>query len=649
MNEIIEQSIQQQTYTMLEQRELVYDCEVYPNFFIALFYEPATGMWFDYTLCDQLLNDIIRNPNITLIGFNNSKYDDLILKYIDEFSHEDSNSGYFGKEKISEQHIYKLSCEIIQNKDMTANVRRLMFKDAAFKSIDLKSLLDPLPGLKKLELRMNYHTVADLPVEPHAELTPEQKQNVTTYCRNDVMATLELHKEHATDHIELRKFLANKFNLPDKQRVLSMSEPKTAETILAEKYRVKTGEPAWQIKQNLHPVTTVFVDECIPPWVKFITPYMTEKLNEIKEQSIPINPVSGYPDGKNFKQIIDIGNRSYQFGIGGLHSIDAPGLFIANDQYSIIDSDVTSYYPSILLVDGLYPRGYGIQWNQIYREIYEERLAAKSDPTQATNAQALKIILNATFGKLGSQYSSFYDPTVFLHITITGQLALLMLIEMMDQSGIETLSANTDGILTRVHKRNDLDHLVLCQTWEKNTHLNLEHTRYARYARRDVNSYMALTEDGKVKNKGKFIEPDIKHDVKAPVIQTMVRRALLFDESPRQYIFRARKELNLYDFLFSYSAPSNFDVYIFDQGTLIPEPQKGIKLSRTNRWYISKTSTLQLKKIGGKLGNTISIPDANRIDLMNVVDDESLPSQLDYDYYIDQAQQLIDAVRNKAQ
>lgn len=60
-----------------------------------------------------------------------------------------------------------------------------------------------------------------------------------------------------------------------------------------------------------------------------------------------------------------------------------------------------------------------------------------------------KIVLNGTFGKLGSKYSFLYSPNLMIQVTITGQLALLMLIEALEAAGISVVSANTDGIVSR--------------------------------------------------------------------------------------------------------------------------------------------------------------------------------------------------------
>ena len=56
-------------------------------------------------------------------------------------------------------------------------------------------------------------------------------------------------------------------------------------------------------------------------------------------------------------------------------------------------------------------------------------------------------MLNGTFGKTGSPYSVLFAPEMMIQTTITGQLALLMLIEHLETASISVISANTDGIV----------------------------------------------------------------------------------------------------------------------------------------------------------------------------------------------------------
>ena len=114
-----------------------------------------------------------------------------------------------------------------------------------------------------------------------------------------------------------------------------------------------------------------------------------------------------------------------------------------------------------------------------------------------TESDGLKIVLNGTFGKLFSKWSILFAPELGIRTTITGQLALLMLIEMMECSGIRVVSANTDGIVLLIPEGMDGIKAQVVQWWEKRTGMEMESTLYRSLHSRDVNNYVAITTDGK--------------------------------------------------------------------------------------------------------------------------------------------------------
>ena len=145
----------------------------------------------------------------------------------------------------------------------------------------------------------------------------------------------------------------------------------------------------------------------------------------------------------------------------------------------------------------------GKDFLDLYRSIVERRLKAKAKKDMVT-ANTLKICLNGSFGKLGSKYSALYAPDLFLQTTITGQLCLLMLIERMEAAGINIMSANTDGIVVHTTKNREHEMESVAWEWQLQTSYALERTDYRLLASRDVNSYMAIKTNGKVKRKGIF-------------------------------------------------------------------------------------------------------------------------------------------------
>ena len=207
------------------------------------------------------------------------------------------------------------------------------------------------------------------------------------------------------------------------------------------------------------------------------------------------------------KAKINIGNSTYNMGIGGLHSTEKSQCFASDETTVLIDRDVASYYPQIILNQKLFPDHIGKEFLQVYKSIVDRRLEAKRMPGKIAKgiADSLKITINGAFGKLGSEYSCLYAPRLLLQVTLTGQLSLLLLIEMIESGGISVISANTDGIVMKcpVDLQGELQKIIL--KWENTTQFTTDETRYRAIYSRDVNNYIAIGEDGTFKAKGSYV------------------------------------------------------------------------------------------------------------------------------------------------
>lgn len=118
--------------------------------------------------------------------------------------------------------------------------------------------------------------------------------------------------------------------------------------------------------------------------------------------------------------------------------------------------------------------------------------------TVKSESDTKKIVMNGTFGKLGSKWSIFYAPAEMIQVTITGQLALLMLIEALELVGISVVSANTDGIVIKCRRDWEWLRDSIVQWWESVTGFETEHAQYTQVASRDVNSYVAIKSNGEI-------------------------------------------------------------------------------------------------------------------------------------------------------
>jgi hypothetical protein len=180
---------------------------------------------------------------------------------------------------------------------------------------------------------------------------------------------------------------------------------------------------------------------------------------------------------------------------------------------SISDFDVASYYPNIMMNAGILPTfggdaDLGKKFIDTYRNIYERRVAAKRSGDKSA-ANTLKIVLNGTFGKLGSPYSAFYDPALMLGVTITGQLNLMCLIHELEKlPGVLVLSANTDGVMVSYGNGQRDNVLKAIADNATRTGFEYEETPYAKVAAKDLNNYVAITaeKDAAIIKPGDVIE-----------------------------------------------------------------------------------------------------------------------------------------------
>jgi hypothetical protein len=194
--------------------------------------------------------------------------------------------------------------------------------------------------------------------------------------------------------------------------------------------------------------------------------------------------------------------------VGGLHSSEQSVAYHSSSTHILIDKDVTSYYPFVMLNLGLYPKQLGPQFSNVFRAIVDERIQAKAVKQKST-AESLKIVVNGAFGKLGNMHSILYAPDLLIKVTITGQLSLLLLIEALELAGISVISANTDGVTAYLKRTDQVKFDNIVAEWERVTGFETETTLYKMLASRDVNNYLALKDDNTFKSKGAYADPPI--------------------------------------------------------------------------------------------------------------------------------------------
>jgi hypothetical protein len=364
-----------------------------------------------------------------------------------------------------------------------------------------------------------------------------------------------------------------------------------------------------------------------------------------------------YPSIPFVKRQVIFDEVKYVIGVGGLHSEDTGALFKSNDNISIIDADVSSYYPSMIVNNNIYPAHLGMTFIKKYKEIIEQRIIAKdkskdtSLPKESVDkfkllADTLKIVVNSAFGKLGYEHHWLYDPLAMLKVTINGQLYLLMLIEQLTLKGFNVISANTDGIITEVPKSREDEYKKICGYFEGATKFSLDYTYYKTYARTSVNDYIAITEDGHIKTKGAFNVPELsklhedtfmlRRGFDRPIIAIALNEYFKNNTPIQKTIL---DHTDIYDFCTSKKTDKKFSNefhYVKDGNACIDS------LTRSVRYYIS-TDGGGLYKKENETKKMINYCVGKRVTIFNNYF-KSDDYKIDYNYYISETQKLIDEI-----
>lgn len=480
---------------------VAFDVECYTNYVLIKFkrYKDGKLLEFESLNDSEIRTDKLKKllkSDYTFVSFNGLKYDALIIAGV--------------LKKYPNRILKKISDDIIAYRMMTWDVEaKYRLSSPVFDHIDIMDVLPLKASLKTYGGRYHSRKLQDLPIDPGEVINREQACELSAYCENDLDTTLDLIKAEESE-IALRRDLGKKYNLDCR----SMSDAKIAETVLLseleDRYDIRVRKVNFKKIKN-KAITCPGVSKLRN---MFSTYALRDLCADYRDSEFIISD-SGKPKTPDVlkNRVFEINGTTYKIGKGGLHSCEKSTFHSATDNWLISDFDVASYYPSIVLNNDLYPSHIGREFLDIYSSIVRRRLTAKqqlqSDPSNTharTSADSLKIIINSAFGKLGSKYSKLYAPELLLAVTVTGQLSLLALIERFELANIHVISANTDGVVCKYRPRQREQLLKITQKWEQETRYVLEESRYRILASRDVNNYVAVFENGKVKGKGYYTD-----------------------------------------------------------------------------------------------------------------------------------------------
>lgn len=633
---------------------LCYDIETMQELFLVGVYDPEGQAYIEFEVSKNKneLDSFIKFAELSneyyWVGYNNLRFDSQVVEWILRYGGEWNELGAL---EITAK-IAQKAADVIHdaNFDVFPEYRE---QDLSLKQIDLFKVnhydnKNRRVSLKRLEFEMDLENIEEMPVH-HAKtnLTDEEIYLSKTYCKNDVLATYEFYRVTTGDcnhplyrgnnQIELRQDIQDEFGIP----CLNYSDSKIGDEMIKKFYCIEKNIEYKELPKKGFFRKSIAVKNCIADYVIFETPELKAFHKRIKGMSL------GLQD--DFKESINFYNNVYTFAKGGLHTENGPKVFEADDEHFIIDWDVSSYYPAIIINNNKYPQHLGKEFLAGYKKMFEKRLElkplAKKDKKIKGIVGALKLAVNSVYGKSSDMQSWIYDRQLTMFTTITGELSLLMLIEQYELNGIHVISANTDGVTIRIHK--DLIDKMheINKWWCDITQYELERADYQKIIFSTVNDYLAIKTDGEIKKKGDFLTDFELHKNKSARVCAIALEQYFVHSVPIEDTIRNHG--NIYDFCLRQKASKDFHY----EGINKNSGEKTI-YNKLIRYYVSKKGEKLLKVKNEDCDSNAA--DVSQVEagewVMHVCNhltpDHSLEN-INYDYYIERANKIVHKIQTE--
>ena len=626
-----------------------------------------------------------------LYGFNNLGYDDLMIKaFLMYFNRFDSTKHLI-------EFLYGISQKIIKfqsDKDAFYNDKELELirnYKLPYATIDLQKVfalhaaginVDKNSGerikfgksLKQTSINLKWHELLDFTLPPIDEeeynlywckqdryrglklselnklitndfdryVLPKYIKPMLYYNKNDVFLCGEIVRQKP-DEVKLRYSLSNAFNL----NLLSCSRANIADKLLAKFYSELSGLNKKQFEKLRTERTKLSFNKIIFPHIKFQTPELQKMLAEMKQVVITRTNKDA------FSKEIDFYGTKYTLATGGIHSVDRPGIFRSTDDYTYIHYDIGSFYPSTMVAYNIAPKHLNQQvFTKMVDYFRTTRLKCKhtSDDVEMLikgvpnklSAEALKIVINAIYGKFGSETYFLYDRFAQMQVTINGQLMVMMVIEALELAGIHVISANTDGIIVKLYKNKEEQFKQITDEWCAFNKMTADSERYKLFITRDINNYLNVQSNDTIEFKG-ALDPkqylkDLKKGYDMPVVAIAVFEYLV-NNVPVMTTLRNHKDI--LDFCKTQNVGRQFEVVydIVENGEI-----KHIHSQRHVRFYVS-TKGVIIQKENKTTGAKSKLAGGNSVCILNSLDDLPIEKRnINYGYYYDECYKIIDPI-----
>ena len=530
---------------------------------------------------DEFIRVFNKNKDSVWVGYNIKGYDQWIMKAI-----------------IAGIDPCKVSDKLIETNISPYAIDRNLNKIQIY----IFELNDNYRSLKELELFMGEDIrESTVPFDLNRYPTKEEIHELTTYCLHDVRMTFKVFKEVYYKY-EAQLGLIQYFNLDDS--MINKTEAQLSAYILGAK---KPNYPRED-----------FID------FEIINTIELSKYKNIKQWYENYN-------NRDLKKYLkeNVYGVDTDFGWGGLHS--AMKKYEGED--FIINSDVSSFYPSIMIEYGLLSRN--VQNPSKFREIRDTRFKLKKEKNPME--KSLKLVLNSTYGACLDSNNDLYDQRQGVSICVNGQLLLLDLIEKVELefgNKAQFIQGNTDGVMFKFNSKEDVQkYLDICKKWSQRTKMNLEHDFIKKIIQKDVNNYIYVKEDGSIKSKGAYVKKLSLIDNDLPIVNKAIKEKLINNIEVEDTINKCD---DLIDFQKCVKITGKYSHAVYGDKHI------NLKVIRVFASKLRSDSAIMKIKSDGKLEKISYTPDRVFIDNSNIIN-KKITDRLDKSWYIKIAKERLES------
>lgn len=487
--------------------------------------------------------------------------------------------------------------------------------------------------------QLNHLFVADF----DRYLMPKYIKPMFHYNKNDVFLVCEIARQKP-DEIKLRYSLGHAFKL----NLLCSARSNIADKLLNKFYSERSGLKEDAFKNLRTQRTALSFKRIIFPHIKFKTKQLQDLLEEMKKVVI-------YRTNKDsFVREIDFYGTTYTLATGGIHTQDKPVILKSTNKYVYVHHDYTSYYPSIMISYEVVPEHLNTKvFVNMVDYFKQTRVKCKHTKDEdgfvvpgvhnSLAAEALKIVINAIYGKYGYENYWLYDRLAQMRVTINGQLMTMTLCESLELAGIHVVSANTDGIVIKLPYDKIDVYNQICKEWNETNRMSADDEHYKMLVSLNVNNYFDIQSNDKLEYKG-ALDPkqyikDLKKGYDMPIVATAVFEYFAHGTSVMETLCNHK---DILDFCKTQNVGKQFEV-VYEK--VVDGKRVEVRSQHHVRFYVSTRGVVIMKK--HKLtGKRSVLASGKPVQILNLLDDKDISERnVNYAYYYEEAYKIINPIK----